>query len=43
MFEVTKEHELPWTKLKRVTAERSRSIVGKKSGLMIKIRRELEK
>jgi hypothetical protein len=37
------ELELPWTKLKGVTTDKTPSMLGKKTGLMGKIRQEMEK
>jgi hypothetical protein len=38
-----KELELPWTKLKEVTTDGAPSMNGKKTGLMGRIRQEMDK
>jgi len=38
-----KELELPWMKLKGVTTDRAASMIGKKTGLMIRMREEMNK
>jgi hypothetical protein len=38
-----KEYELPWTKLKEVTPDGAPSMIGKKTSLMDRIRREMDK
>jgi hypothetical protein len=43
VFETTKEFELRWTKLKGVTTDGAPSMIGNKTGLMGRIRREMDK
>jgi hypothetical protein len=34
VYETSKELELPWTKIKRVTTDRDTSMIGKKTGVI---------
>jgi hypothetical protein len=41
--EAMKELDLPWTKVRGVTTDGAPSMIGKKTGLMGRIRREMDK